>query len=519
MPIFTGIYAGSSVIGPWFGNTNIGSSTYVDVSMGVSGIRYTWSGGADPNFTGELTISSNVKITSPNFSSGNCGYGPVVALTSDYFEVDSAYFPNWVPESDILIGISGLSTGFKSSEVKTFNGIPAVVLPFNHWGNPVQSYWDRMTYPKRPITGKFDLEFGIIFGSGVTDWGLFLGTCPSGVPAPDWTDPEIVIGHYADNRFLYYSGVGGQWIGHIPSPFEEERFRTMRGYHITSSGTREENTVDTEVWGSANVVRSYYRPQGSSTWVQFDLTNIEFSEDVNLWIKQGPNKGLTYINFEVDGGIADVTTDSLTKSGYVWVNTSACFNAFPLFGARNLDVTFDSSCTLCTPTGWLWDFGDGSPTETGENPTHTYTQTGFFDVTLQVWSSGTTDLLTKSDYIYVYDADNQPVQTAPDNTYRVILTNKYAYPYKLNCSSIISKVDVINDKKLSYVQNVPIDLWLNWSGYWFKQAESSTGRFGNCVIYVDTKGVAPITNCLGIAVAHINGYTYVSNIIRYNFYS
>ncbi len=40
--------------------------------------------------------------------------------------------------------------------------------------------------------------------------------------------------------------------------------------------------------------------------------------------------------------------------------------------------------SIRNPTSWLWDFGDGSPTSTEQNPIHTYTSTGPFTVTLKV---------------------------------------------------------------------------------------------------------------------------------------
>jgi len=43
--------------------------------------------------------------------------------------------------------------------------------------------------------------------------------------------------------------------------------------------------------------------------------------------------------------------------------------------------------TSPTPTGWLWDFGDGQ-TSTAQNPVHTYTSTGAFTVTLTATGAG-----------------------------------------------------------------------------------------------------------------------------------
>ncbi|MEO6404603.1 MAG: PKD domain-containing protein [Ferruginibacter sp.] len=51
-------------------------------------------------------------------------------------------------------------------------------------------------------------------------------------------------------------------------------------------------------------------------------------------------------------------------------------------------------------TRWLWDFGDGG-TSTLQNPTHVYSDTGYFTVRLIVWNNGCADTLTLVDYIHI----------------------------------------------------------------------------------------------------------------------
>ncbi len=57
-----------------------------------------------------------------------------------------------------------------------------------------------------------------------------------------------------------------------------------------------------------------------------------------------------------------------------------------------LDVQFTDTSTN-SPTSWSWDFGDGSPVATGQNPLHTYPASGSYGVTLHATNgvgSGTT---------------------------------------------------------------------------------------------------------------------------------
>src|SRR5262249_34611562 len=61
--------------------------------------------------------------------------------------------------------------------------------------------------------------------------------------------------------------------------------------------------------------------------------------------------------------------------------------------------------TTGSPVQWLWDFGDGS-TSTGQNPQHTYSQTGTFDVKLTVTGAGGCPVTTtKTAYITIKGPD------------------------------------------------------------------------------------------------------------------
>lgn len=54
---------------------------------------------------------------------------------------------------------------------------------------------------------------------------------------------------------------------------------------------------------------------------------------------------------------------------------------------------------------WLWNFGDGQ-TSTSENPQHTYSEPGLYDITLHViMDNGCEATIVKENYIEVYDVD------------------------------------------------------------------------------------------------------------------
>jgi PKD repeat protein len=94
-------------------------------------------------------------------------------------------------------------------------------------------------------------------------------------------------------------------------------------------------------------------------------------------------------------------SDSDTQTDYITVTTSAPvagFTATPTGGVAPLAVQFSDSSTG-TIDSWSWDFGDGSPTASIQNPAHTYATAGSYTVSLTVTGPGGTDSDTKTDYI------------------------------------------------------------------------------------------------------------------------
>lgn len=77
----------------------------------------------------------------------------------------------------------------------------------------------------------------------------------------------------------------------------------------------------------------------------------------------------------------------------------SAFSATPRIACAEEIVTFTDESTG-NITNWFWDFGDGT-TSTDQNPTHMYSDTGYFDVQLVVWSSGCPDTLLIEDYMYI----------------------------------------------------------------------------------------------------------------------
>ncbi len=81
---------------------------------------------------------------------------------------------------------------------------------------------------------------------------------------------------------------------------------------------------------------------------------------------------------------------------------TADFSATPSSGTAPMTAAFTDQSTAAT--SWKWDFGDGT-TSTLQNPTHSYSLAGTYDVTLTVRNYTGTDTRTRTGYI---DVDAPP---------------------------------------------------------------------------------------------------------------
>ena len=105
--------------------------------------------------------------------------------------------------------------------------------------------------------------------------------------------------------------------------------------------------------------------------------------------------------------------DVLTRSNYITVSASpptALFTADPTSGKKDLRVEFSNSSLRYSTS--VWDFGDGN-TSTENNPVHTYTTSGTYDVSLSVVGDGGSDTNVLSGYITVDDVQTPAIVLDP----------------------------------------------------------------------------------------------------------
>lgn len=101
---------------------------------------------------------------------------------------------------------------------------------------------------------------------------------------------------------------------------------------------------------------------------------------------------------------------------------AADFTASPTTGNVPLTVQFTDT-SAGSITSWLWDFGDNSGTSSSQNPTHTYTQSGDFTVSLEVKGTDwTTDTKVSENYISVRNESGIHLTDISDITFGDAIT-------------------------------------------------------------------------------------------------
>lgn len=92
-------------------------------------------------------------------------------------------------------------------------------------------------------------------------------------------------------------------------------------------------------------------------------------------------------------------------------SATASFTSDTTLGKAPLTVSFNDTSTTSggSITAWSWDFGDGSPISTAQNPSHVYTTPGSYTVTLTVAEGGMPYMTAVPRYVNVADTTQPPL--------------------------------------------------------------------------------------------------------------
>ena len=109
--------------------------------------------------------------------------------------------------------------------------------------------------------------------------------------------------------------------------------------------------------------------------------------------------------WEIDTDDQDPNGTRMDMGAFYFSEFVPDFIAEPTFGFLPLDVQFIDNCYPYT-TSWAWDFdGDGSVDSYEQNPSYTYTQPGFYTVSLTS-NDGTNEIVEiNNNYIQVYQTN------------------------------------------------------------------------------------------------------------------
>jgi len=142
-----------------------------------------------------------------------------------------------------------------------------------------------------------------------------------------------------------------------------------------------------------NILNNSVPAPVSSSWTFSDGTTSSQINPVKTFLSGGTFQVKLVNNY---GNCKDSVTKDVT------VITSPAID-FSSDDSISCDAPFTVQFTDKSPiaSAWSWDFGDGS-TSTEQNPNHTYTNPGFYDVTLTITlAGGCSNVITKTQYIKI----------------------------------------------------------------------------------------------------------------------
>lgn len=186
----------------------------------------------------------------------------------------------------------------------------------------------------------------------------------------------------------------------------KDKFSIVENVYATGSGFFPSSNVDIYVvedreWSNGDPIPADVG-DGMDTIPTDDTGNLG---PVVIWSATLEVGGYDLVFDANQDGFYDVIIDLVddqNEPGFVVVPLpTADFSGEPTAGVAPLTVQFTNESTGDSDS-WSWDFGDDD-TSDEQNPSHTYTASGIYTVSLTISRLGRTDTETKEDYITVYE--------------------------------------------------------------------------------------------------------------------
>lgn len=196
------------------------------------------------------------------------------------------------------------------------------------------------------------------------------------------------------------------------------------------------------IWESTNGGTSWTSVEGNlpDMPIRWALFNPSISDqaiiatELGVWSTDDLNGGSTVWGAS-NSGLANVRVDMLQMrqsdklviaathgrglfSSDIFTTPTALFDADKKVSYTGIAINFSS--TSYKGTSWSWDFGDGG-VSTSENPSHTYSASGKFNVTLTINSGASS--LTKTQFIHILPNKGTPYLIADGGGFEVNTDN------------------------------------------------------------------------------------------------
>ena len=154
------------------------------------------------------------------------------------------------------------------------------------------------------------------------------------------------------------------------------------------------------------------------------------------------------------------------------------------FTANNVNVCLGSSIIFSdastgNPNSWVWNFGDGN-SSTLQNPTHTYSNPGTYNVSLTISDGATSETETKTSLITVGSSVNTQENITSCNNYNwngttYSISGNYidTLQTSFGCDSVVTLVLTINNSNNSQENITSCDNYI-WNGTTYSQTGTYT---------------------------------------------
>lgn len=399
----TGTTAATRLV-DWLDPTNLNPTTIVGYDPNTPAVAID---AAPSTILEPLTSYCSVQIVSPKVVIRNVGSTNLTSLTVRYnidagVNVDFSWTGNLASNAidTVVFPAINLTTGNHAIHAYTLS--PNGGTDQNSLNDSISKAFSVALVDALPITEDFEaatfpsINWSIDNPDGATTW--VRTTQPAG-------NGSSTASAYID--FMNYATLG-QLDGIITPKINlsgsavQMTFKVAyRRYDVVNSDSMK-ILVSTDCGVTYNSTPIYYKG-GTSLATGADLTTAFFPtitsdwrlETIDLSPFAGNNVIIKFVAINRYGNnlfIDDINIMSLTTppvADFAQSDTASC--------TGQIDFT-DQSTNI--PSSWLWNFGDGT-TSNIQNPSHAYTQNGFYTVTLLATNQFGSDTLIKNNIIHI----------------------------------------------------------------------------------------------------------------------